>query len=463
VPRLPRSEPSRWGGRKAALLGLIGFAAALRLVGVRYGLPFPVLNPDEQDVVSRAWAIANGGGLDPEWYEQPTLVLYALAPFQSWQDEPSYLAARFVIVTLGVAAVAATWWLATRAYGPVAGFVAGAVVVVATTHVAYSRMAVPDVPLTGAVALALALMVAGRLEWAGLAVGLAASVKYPGLLLLVPLVVVGWRRWLRLAGAGGLAVSSFAATSFFVVAHPGKSLDDAFDTYRRAREGALGFENDYVAPIAFIDRLWDALGPVLLVGVLGLGFALARRHREDLVLVSFVLAYFAMLLPLDAHFDRYVLPLVPPLAAFAGRVRWLAPVTLLLLVVPLVWTVRDTAELTKTDTRVVVERWIAEHIPSGAAVAADPSTPPLRGRSVLRLSLPGPSRRFDSNRELERLRARGVRYVVVSGAVADAVRAASGRYRREARFYDELARERRRVYRVEPDGRAGPWVAVYRL
>ena len=80
---------------------------------------------------------------------------------------------------------------------------------------------------------------------------------------------------------------------------------------------------------------------------------------------------------LSAHFDRYVLPLVPALGALAGRMRSLAPVTLLLLVVPLTWSIRDTKELTRTDTRIVAHSWIAGHIPAGTHIAADPSTPPF--------------------------------------------------------------------------------------
>ena len=57
-----------------------------------------------------------------------------------------------------------------------------------------------------------------------------------------------------------------------------------------------------------------------------------------------------------------------------------------------------------------------------------------------------------------------MRLVVVSGAVTDRVLAAAGRYPKEAAFYDDLATRARRIYYVTPgDGRAGPWVAIYRL
>ena len=97
----------------------------------------------------------------------------------------------------------------------------------------------------------------------------------------------------------------------------------------------------------------------MIVCVIGLVVALVRRTKVDLILALFVLAYFIDLMTLQAHFDRYVLPLVPPLGALAGRMRSLAPVTLLLLIVPLTWSVRDTKELTRTDTRVIAQRWVA--------------------------------------------------------------------------------------------------------
>src|SRR5919204_2260404 len=145
-----RSNPeSLWGGPRAALAAIVGGAAALRLVGIRYGLPYgSLLDPDEQNVVPRAWRIAHGGGLDPHFFDWPTLVTYALAPFQGWHGEPSYLAGRLVIVVFALVGVGAAWWLGAAAYGTAAAAVAAAVTAVETTHVTFSHAAVTDVPLT---------------------------------------------------------------------------------------------------------------------------------------------------------------------------------------------------------------------------------------------------------------------------------------------------------------------------
>lgn len=466
VRRLRRSDlaDSRWGGPWVALAAVLAAAAALRLVGVRYGLPHPLLNPDERSIVPRAWAMTHGAGADPGWFDYPTLVMYLLAPFQSWHDEPSYLTARVVMIGLALAGIAAAWWLGAQAYGTVAGFVAAAATAVATTHVAYSRMAVTDVPLTLGVTVALALMVAGRIELAGIAVGLATSAKYPGLILVAPLLAVAWGRWRPLAVAGGLAVLAFAATSPYVILEFGEAAGDALRVQRSAREGWLGFEDDSPAPIAFTAHLWDALGPAVLVGVAGLVLALVVRNRADRALATFTLVYFVQLLTIDAHFDRYVLPLVPALGALAGRLRSVAPVTALLLVIPLTWSIRDTRELRKTDARVAAHEWIAGNLPSGSLLAVDPSLPDFEGFRLVHLRLPRPGEPFDRNRDLERLRSEGVDYVVLTGAVEDRVLAAANHYPRESAFVHEARREGRRVYRVAPNRRfGGHWVEVYRL
>ena len=299
----------------------------------------------------------------------------------------------------------------------------------------------------------------------GLAVGLAASAKYPGVIAAVPVVVAGWGRWRSLGRAAALAVGAFALTSPFVLLHAGAAWGDISRVQRLARAGWLGFENDPVTPVAYLDRLWGAVGPLLVVAAAGIVIALARRSRADLVLLSFVGAYWLYLLPQQAHFDRYVLPLVPILAVFAGRTRVLVPIALVLLVVPLVWSIGDARELTRTDTRLRAAAWIDANVPLRERIAADPSTLPLPGRDVVRLELPGPGRPPDPRRDLATLTTDGVELVLVSGAVVDRLRAAPRRYPREIAFYDALERTARVRFSVDPDapGLSGPWVRIYAL
>ena len=445
-------------------MAILALAALLRLVGIGYGLPLSVLNPDEASIVPRAWRMGHGH-LDPAWYDYPSLLMGLVAPVQSFFGDPSFGAARGVAVVVGLCGVAATWWLGRRAYGTGAAIVGAAAVAVATTHVAYSRVAVTDVLLTLAVTCVLALAIERRIEWAGVAVGLAASAKYPGAIAAVPVLVAGWGRWRALGKAAALACAAFAVTSPFVLVHAGAAWDDISRVQRLARAGWLGFEGDPIAPVAYLDRLWEALGPLLLLATAGIVAALLRRRREDLILLSFAGAYWLTLMPQAAHFDRYVLPLVPVLAVLAGSIRVVVPLALVALLVPLAWTVSDARHLTRTDTRLVADAWVAANIPAADLIATDPSTLPLPDRRVVRLELPGPGRASDPERDLPSLRARGVKWVIVSGAVTDRVLAVPDRYPREAAFYEQLGHGLEPAFAVSADepGLAGPWVRIYRL
>ena len=224
MSRRPRSEPEVYG--RSLLRGRAGghprpSPPRLRLVGIRYGLPYPLLNPDEASIVPRAWEIMHGGGLDPGWYDYPSLLIELLAPFQAWAAEPSYLAARLVAVALGVGGVGAAAGSGTPRTGAGPRCAAAAATAVATTHVAYSRMAVTDVALTLGITLALALALSGRLEWAGCGGRPGGVREVPGALAFVPLVAAGWGAWRRLAISAGLAAAAFALTSPFVVLHAG--------------------------------------------------------------------------------------------------------------------------------------------------------------------------------------------------------------------------------------------------
>src|SRR5712691_13030552 len=107
---------TRWGGPGTALAAILGGAAALRAIGIQYGLPFGnLLNPDEQSIVPRAWKIVHGSGGDPHWFDYPSLLMYVNAPFQAWQSHPSFLTARIVALVVALASIVATWLLARRA------------------------------------------------------------------------------------------------------------------------------------------------------------------------------------------------------------------------------------------------------------------------------------------------------------------------------------------------------------
>jgi 4-amino-4-deoxy-L-arabinose transferase-like glycosyltransferase len=464
----PASNPSGeslWGGPRTVLAAILAGAAALRLIGIQYGLPFGnLLDPSEQSFVPRAWRVVHAWDFDTQFFAHPSLGTYLLAPSQLGASEPSYLRARIAAAILGVALVAATWLLVERPWGPLAAGVAAAIIAVETTLVAVSHTAVSEVPLALAVTCALILLARGRVLWGAVAAGLALSVSYLAISLLVPLVIAGWGRWRRTALASAFVIMAFAATSPFLLLHPGRAASDIWQAGRLARRGAFGSTLGHFSALDFSVHLWNGFGPVLLIAVLGLVVALAeRRGLIDLVLASFVVAYSISLVPFGSHHARYLLPLIPPLAALAARLRSLAPVTMLLLVIPLTVDVRADIELTRTDTRIAAARQIEERIPTASRVAVDPWMAPLEGVNVDRLPLPERGEGGNLQRNVNWLQWRGVEYVVLTGAVEDDVLKQRDRYPRAARFYSQL-RKQRPLLRIKSDNDlSGPWVALYKL
>ena len=60
-PRVGEPGDAQRKSVRQALVAILALAAALRLVGIEYGLPFGgLLNPDEQNIVPRAWAMVHG-------------------------------------------------------------------------------------------------------------------------------------------------------------------------------------------------------------------------------------------------------------------------------------------------------------------------------------------------------------------------------------------------------------------
>ena len=72
---------------RIGLFGVLAVALGLRLIGLRYGLPY-VYNPDEVSIMSRALAFAKGD-LNPHNFLYPSLYFYVLF---AWEGLTALLA-----------------------------------------------------------------------------------------------------------------------------------------------------------------------------------------------------------------------------------------------------------------------------------------------------------------------------------------------------------------------------------
>ena len=343
----------------AALIGIIGAAVALRMLGITWGLPGEThlfsYHPDEYFSLGAAFSLLNSDP-NPHFFNYPSLYLYVVAAacniahgglamgadvsqlpeiLRAWT-----LDARLVTVALSVLTVWAVYAAGSRIAGRRAGLLAAAVLAVLPGHVLYSHFAAVDVALTLLTTLsflaALYLLEEAPLKTAllaGLAVGAAAATKYNGALaLLMPLMALGirFRRAERPARAGivkqALVVAAVAALTFCICS-PYVLLDWDTASQHIAFERRHMVEGEYPAQAAdpcgwfFHTRAlaYAVGGSVVLLGLVALGIGGCARNAWPMVPATlFALLWFLMIGATGVRYARYGIPLLPLLAVAAG-------------------------------------------------------------------------------------------------------------------------------------------------
>lgn len=410
---------------------IIAVALGLRLFGLRYGLP-AVYNPDEVAIMSRALAFAKGD-LNPHNFLYPTLYFYvlfawegltalaavavrAVDSFGAFQREffvdPTrvYVAGRLLTALLGTATVAATFVLARRIAGPVAGLAAALAVAVSPLHVRDSHYVKHDVPVTLLIVLAYLAYERlwrvfpsgtgvfedvrdGEVMWAGVLTGLAFSTHYYSIFLAVPLVWSAARRAAtpaeairRVAIAALTSAFIFFLCSPFILAEPATALRDIQANRQIVVDRAVG-SLGYGATLGRYAAMLvsDTIGwPFVLCAALG-AVAIAREDgRRAAWLLSFSVPFFFFIAGTYPA-SRYLIPLVPFLAVLAGvfvaRVAawqggawWIAPA---LAILPLLTSVRTDRFIRQTDTRTLAAHFIESRLPAGATILTQPYSVPL--------------------------------------------------------------------------------------
>jgi hypothetical protein len=236
----------------AVLVAIVVLALALRLDRIGWSLPSVY---EEATPFKKAWDMWGLGSLwgfgplrgfdpNPHWFQYPTLTFYlqwagqALTIAWLWltgavhstldlralyllDKTPFYLVGRGITALFGAATVLPAWGVARRVGGVGAAILAGLLVAIHPLLVAKSKVIEVDVPLAFFVTLGL-LMTLRLAEHptrrnaarAGIVAGLAASTKYPGLVLLAPMLLALWRpRGARASRAGAQAKDSGGARS----------------------------------------------------------------------------------------------------------------------------------------------------------------------------------------------------------------------------------------------------------
>lgn len=415
---------------RVVLLMVLTLAAALRLHGLSFGLPFAHARPDETAVAGPA-VLCLIGQCRPVDFIYPTGFIYVLTlaylgvflvrwvagvspDLTSFAESrrvdlaPFFLTSRAISAIVGIATVYWVDRIGRLLWSPAAGLVSAGYLAVSLLHVRDSHFGTLDVTMTGLIVLATLYV----LRWqqtprhglaiaAGLVGGAATSTKYNGLGVALPFLVAAasllavprpTRRVrpstvaIAAALAAAAGVVAFLALTPFVLVEAERFLRDV-----TARGDGLAQPHGIDVGSGWrhhaLVTLPAAFGwPLYLWSVAGALGLLLTRVRASLVLLSFPVAYFIVIGTLETVFARYALPLLPFLALTAGWLtvavgRWLgarfpavpASAVTVLLAVGLATPSLHQAilldrVLARPDTRVLAAQFLLQHASPGQTI-----------------------------------------------------------------------------------------------
>jgi 4-amino-4-deoxy-L-arabinose transferase-like glycosyltransferase len=492
-----------------ALAIVLATAAALRVWGLRHGLPDAVAG-NEAEMMAGVVHMMKTGDYRPPVFDLPTLYPYvqlaaACVRFLAgsvqglWhsleQVEPSdfYFWGRTLTALAGAATVFVVFQIGAR-WGARHALLAAGLMAVMPAHVRESHFVLPDVPLTFFVALAFLLALkaneAGTLKafaWAGVAAGLATATMYHGAAtLLLPVVAafglsrsVGSPSRRILATLGGFAAAFIAATPYALLDLPG--FLDGFA--RMAAPGAGLVTAGGSAWAAYLSLLLQSLAwPGLLLFFGGLVLGLVRIWKgpgqmRSALLVTFPIAYFALIASRRQAAAPDLLPILPfacLMAAIAvvsgvsllrrwdiprvGRTALIAGLTVAALLPPAIRSVAIDRELRKTPTQAIAYDWITQHVSPGSRLVVESAAlhlPPGRYRTDYVETL--------IDRGYEDYATGGVHYMVTSDAWSQVLAQPEGRSQ-EYTAYRKLLDGAEEMMRVERSStNPGPEFRVFRI
>lgn len=467
--------------------GILLLALGVRAWGLSFGLPY-LYHPDEPTYVATAQQMFKTGDLNPHSFYFPSLFydINALTyvPFyllgsatgttHSLADiaAPDMLASgvgisprpatfmlgRIVSLLFGVGAVLLVYVVGRRLTGSrVVGLLGALLMAISPGNVQHSRYITPDVIQVFFILLAFwgAVLVFQKGEtwhyvFAGLGVGLAASAKYNGLLIVLSLIGAhflrhGWRgvREWRLYMTLALAPVAFFLTTPYALFDTETFMAGLETEAKHYSTGHIGMDGDTLR--WYLEYLWLTGGPILLLALIEVVRGLYLRLKPVILLSIFPVVYFVFINGFAVRNDRTALPLTPfmyllassllvELARLVVRHRLrpavrVATASLAGALVALSVTYSGVAMvettnalLERVESRELARVWIAENIPPGSRVAIEAYAPymdPKRYDVQSHLVL--------SERTPEWYATNGVEYLVFS----------QGSY---GRFYEDPAR-----------------------
>jgi 4-amino-4-deoxy-L-arabinose transferase-like glycosyltransferase len=403
-----------------------------------YDLPY-IYHPDEPSYIAISQRIFQTGDLNPHFFNYPSLFFYinalayipyyalgklmgvfhapadilppiSLAMGVSRAQMPTVvLLGRAVTVCFGVGAVGLVYAIGKQITGKLAVAVLAALMAaISPTAVWHSRLVTPD---TLVVFFSLAALSSSVLVYqhgktwqyvvAGICVGLTASSKYNGALIVLPLVLAHFLRYNRAAFKQPqlylallcCAVGFLAATPFAIFDHS-KFLNDFRFEAQHYSSGHTGMEGDTLK--WYLNYMWNTGGGLYLLAFLGVLYGGVLYPKMTGMLSVFPLVYFMFISSFVVRNDKTLLPAIPfwfLLAAWfsvniydrfrvlqtkalrAPTVLFFTALVCIALASSASRVIATTRLLTTVNSRETARMWIADNLPSGAKIAIESYAP----------------------------------------------------------------------------------------
>jgi hypothetical protein len=416
-----------------ALLIAIVLGAAMRFHGLMWDAPY-FFSPDENRLISWAADLRYPGSPNPG-HGNASLYLLKLADWVGsifWGQPTNvnaHLAARIFTALVGSLSIFMCYLLAKKAYGKAIATLAAVFTAFTVLHIQISHFYALDIVLVAfmLVALYFTLSVArGRgyraYIMAGVFVGLSAATRVNGFVAIFPLLVAHLvkKSWptspllqsilslIKRLFHKKLILACICALGVFLIINPALVLDPSARSFfiwelMGARgyfrpQRALQFEG--TTPLYYLTNLlfWS-MGPLLeVISILGIVYALAKvRKKENAVLLTFVVMYFALVSTQRNKYIRYALLPLPVLNILGAQflhqlrsavlkqkyLRWAVEGCICLVITSsLFYAAAFTNIYSLTDSRLEASQWIRQNIESGAVILVendkDAYAPPLR-------------------------------------------------------------------------------------
>ncbi len=511
--------------RKRILLVLILAAGAyFRLHDLDWGLPevFEEATPWRQ--AWEMWSFETGRlDFNPHFFHYPALsfyiqwlgqaIIYLAGRISGEFASPHHMQAaleasphRFIVVgrlitsLFGIASIYLVYRLGKALHSEMAGILAALFLAFNFSHISRGQLITTDIPLVFFVLLAFIPIIRiaskGRARdyiWAGVCVGLAAGVKYPGVFTGAGILAghvhfhaarrTGWKRvvlspalW---AGAGVVLLVFFAVSPYCLIDYSGFYRDFRFEQTHMA-VGHFGAPERLVSYgeylLSIIPRVLTL--PVLGLTLAGIAYGLIRDSRSSLMLLSFPVFYLIVVGSWKTSADHYVLPAVPFFLLFAALVLWKAygwiegrrkglilGLAVCLAVLPSAFQIHDYhTGSAREDNRILAGTWIEENIENGAAIAKERITPRLDGDDYLVFELPLSTIYPRETEPFYDLRLyRDFDYMITSSGVYERYLRKPDEFPVHAGFYDRLDGSADLLMQFDETSGSGPGINIYRL